>query len=94
MSDGFLFAQRSLPLSIKTRISVVANQKFKIFEGTYHSSEKVPDLAVKITNDEGVTDVKFVLEVGLSESYEKLVADANSVPNRPVRPSLGEDGTD
>lgn len=44
---------------------------------------KIADLAVKFRNHSGTLKVKFVLEVGFSESYEQLAREAR----------LGVDGT-
>jgi len=55
---------------------MVRNQNFAAFEGKYDESQKVPDLALQVTNDTGGREVKFVVEIGLSESYEELIADA------------------
>jgi len=38
--------------------------------------EKKPDLAIKVLNARGGYEIKFVLEAGLSESYDQLVDDA------------------
>jgi len=57
-------------------MNIVRDQRYKIFGGIYTGSEKVPDLALDIEDNMGVSEVKFVAEVGFSETYEKLVQDA------------------
>jgi len=52
------------------------NQTFTGFEGQYTGSSKVPDLALLSRNVNRVNEPKFILEVGLSETYEQLVQDA------------------
>ena len=47
-----------------------------LFEGIYTGSKKAAGLALDIKNDMGVPRVKFVAEVGFSETYEELVQDA------------------
>jgi len=74
--QGFDTACLSLPPSIQGRMSVARNEKFELFVRIYTGSEKVPDLALDIKNDMGVSEVKFVAEVGFSETYEELVQDA------------------
>jgi len=48
ISKGFDAAGRSLPPSIQGRMSIVKNPKYKIFDGIYTGSEKVPDLVFRI----------------------------------------------
>ncbi|KAG0124866.1 hypothetical protein HOY82DRAFT_525908 [Tuber indicum] len=76
VSEGFTLAHRSLPASLRGKIDIVANQKYTNFHGAYDGSEKTPDTTVEITNDAGVTEVRFILEVGFTESYSMLVLDA------------------
>ena len=78
--EGFVVARRSLPPSIRDRISIARNQKYEIFEGIYTGSEKVADLALRIKHDMGVREVKFVAKIGFSETYEELVQDAKLWP--------------
>ena len=74
--SGFSSAVDALPLPIQSSISVVAGQGFTDFKGAYSFSSRIPDLAIKSTDNEGVTDIKFALEVGFLETYEELVEDA------------------
>ena len=67
--EGFSVARRSLPIHIQDRINIGRHQRYKIFGGIYTGSKKVPDLALDIKNDIGVREVKFVAEVGFSETY-------------------------
>jgi hypothetical protein len=48
------------------------SEKFVCFGGRWAGSSKVPSLAVRVRN----FDWKWILEVGFSESYEKLCEDA------------------
>ncbi|PUU77483.1 hypothetical protein B9Z19DRAFT_891396, partial [Tuber borchii] len=73
---GLNIAESQLPSSIRTKIQVVRNQKFIVHNGVHKGSEKVPDLAFQVTNNKGKMEVKFVLEVGVAETYEKLIEDA------------------
>ena len=74
--EGFSVACRSLPLHIQNRMNIGRDQRYRIFGEIYTGSEKVPDLALNIKNDMGVRKVKFVAEVGFSETYEELVQNA------------------
>ena len=73
---GFNAMQESLPNKLSSRINTTANEDFNGFEGNYTGSTKTPDLAVQFENDDGNPEIKFVLEVGFSETYEDLVRDA------------------
>ena len=74
--EGFSVARRSLPIHIQDRMNIARDQRYKIFGGIYTGSKNVTDLALDIKNDIGVREVKFVAEVGFSETYEDLVHDA------------------
>ena len=78
ISTGFILARDVLPDDVQSKIDIVTGEKFDNFQGKYKGSEKVADLAVQVQNNlkKGVCDPKFILEVGLSESYEKLCDDA------------------
>ena len=76
ISQGLDAACLSLPLSIQDRMNIARDQRYKIFGGIYTGLEKVRDLALDIEDDMGVSEVKFVAQVGFSETYEKLVQDA------------------
>jgi len=75
-SRGFTDATVGLPLSVQTRMNVATNQNFKGFAGRYSGSSKTPDLAIQFKNATGKREIKFILEVGFSETYEDLVEDA------------------
>ena len=72
---GFTTAVGTLPLLIRYSISVVTGNEFTEFKGVYSFSKRIPDLAIKASNNRGVTYIKFALEVGLSETYEELLED-------------------
>ena len=76
ISEGFDSACLSLPPSIQDRVSIFRNHRYIIFKGIYTGSERVPDLALDIESDMGVSEVKFVAEVGFSETYEGLIQNA------------------
>jgi len=78
VTDGFLSVRRSLPTDLRRRIDIVTKQNFREFEGEYDGSEKTPDTAVQITDTTGMVNIKFVLEVGFSETYDMLVQDART----------------
>jgi hypothetical protein len=75
-SDGFALAKSTLPASIRTKIHTIGNQDINGFKGQYKGSNKTADLGVEFQNAAGELEMKFVLEVGFSETYEDLVRDA------------------
>ena len=67
----------ALPANTQRKIDIIALKKYQyFFHGKYDGSEITPDLAIQTYNDKGFEEVKFVLEVRLSESYEELVENA------------------
>ncbi|RPA90842.1 hypothetical protein L873DRAFT_1795254 [Choiromyces venosus 120613-1] len=78
VSEGFTLARSNLPTSLRRRIDIVGNQQFTDFKGAYYGSEKTPDTAVKIEDATGTLELKFVLEIGLTETYDELVQDAKT----------------
>ncbi|KAI9760239.1 MAG: hypothetical protein M1840_002582 [Geoglossum simile] len=75
-SDGFVTTKATLPASVRTKIYTVGNQNISGFKGQHEGSNKTPDLGVEFQDAAGDLDIKFVLEVGFSETYEDLVQDA------------------
>ena len=73
---GFVEAAADLPLSVRTRMNIATSQNFKGFAGRYSGSSKTPDLAIQFKNATGKREIKFILEVGFSETYQDLVEDA------------------
>ena len=76
VANGFSSVRKALPTNLRRKIHIVTNQVFTEFDDKYENSEKTPDTTVQITNSQGMVNIKFVLEVGLSKSYEMLVQDA------------------
>ena len=75
-SCGFFGAVAGLPLSVRSRMNIATKQDFRGFTGRYSGSSKTPGLAVKFENAAGEHEIKCVVEVGFSETYEDLVEDA------------------
>lgn len=75
-NQGFFLAKNSLSKEYKPYVSPRTGEDFDGFNGKYMDSQKIADLAVKFRNDEGVLEIRFVLEIGFTEDYEDLVRDA------------------
>jgi len=73
---GLTNAVKSLPRDIQLSITIVTNEGFMGFKGVYLHSEKIPDVAIRKRDSQGISRIKFIVEVGFSETYEKLVEDA------------------
>lgn len=76
IARGFELATADLSRPIRTRMYIATSQNFQGFRGEFSASSKTPDLAVQFKNDTGGLEVRFILEVGFSETYEELVDDA------------------
>jgi len=76
IAEGLFNIRGKIPERISDRIYFLGNQDFNGFEHHYHGSEKTPDMAWEVTDNDGDHQLKFVAEVGFSESYEELVEDA------------------
>lgn len=57
-------------------VSVARNLGCCDFSGAHVGTQKVPDLAFLVENDQGLPEVKFVVEVGFAETYSDLTVDA------------------
>ena len=73
---GIFLASHSLPPGIQDRMRIARMTKYQEFEGVYTWSERMPELALNIDYDMGVSEVKFVAEVAFLETYEELVQNA------------------
>lgn len=74
INSGFIVAREGLPPESDFGIST--GEEFLGFEGQYAGSLKVPDLAVEFTDAALGSRPKFIVEVGLSETYDDLLQDA------------------
>jgi len=74
-SGHFHSAKQALPLATRYGINLTTGQDYNGFEGEYEGSEKRPDLAIEQLDASGEFTVKWVLEAGLTETYEQLVND-------------------
>ena len=75
IATGFIVARAGLPRSLRD-FNITTNENFRGFSRQYSGSCKVPDLAVEFTDAAGDLNPKFVVEIGLSETYEELLQDA------------------
>jgi len=76
IAEGPFDIRGKIPESVSDRIYFLGNPDFNGFEHHYHGSEKTPNMALEVTDNDGDHQMKFVAEVGFSESYEELVEDA------------------
>jgi len=68
-SYGFIKATTDLPVSLQKRMNITTNQDFGGFAGRYSGSSKTPNFAIQFKNATGKREIKFILEVGFSETY-------------------------
>ncbi|KAL2220341.1 hypothetical protein M432DRAFT_653532, partial [Thermoascus aurantiacus ATCC 26904] len=71
--QGFTCAQDTASEAVQFSIRLATNEMYNDFDDR---SCKIANLYLKVTDQTGIGQPKFVLEVGVSESYEQLVKDA------------------
>jgi hypothetical protein len=76
IGEEFVVSKANLPGDLKEQTVVMWEEDCKGFGGQWLGSRKRPDLAIQVLNARGGYDIKFVLEAGLSESYDQLMEDA------------------
>jgi hypothetical protein len=76
INDEFQSSRLNLPRDLKDETTLMWEQDCNGFGSQWYGSGKRPDLAIKVLNTDGEYDIKFVLEAGLSESYDQLMEDA------------------
>jgi hypothetical protein len=75
IGEKFVVSKANLPDDLQEQTVLMWEQDCNGFGGQWYGSEKRPDLAIQVLNADGEYDIKFVLEAGLSESYNRLVED-------------------
>jgi hypothetical protein len=71
-----MVSKANLPGDLRRQTVLTWEQDSRGFGGLWLGSRKKSDLAIKVLNADGEYNIKFVLEAGLSESYDQLVEDA------------------
>ncbi|KAI9773262.1 MAG: hypothetical protein M1839_002174 [Geoglossum umbratile] len=72
---AFAMVEVSLPLDFPWRISIIG-KPFFMFRGKYSGITKNPAIAVTFLDGDGIARPRFVLEVGITETYEQMTGDA------------------
>src|SRR5947209_7065082 len=75
-SYGFVQAKMALQQSIRRNTAIFTNKDYNGFSGSHSGSQKTPDLSIDFRELGGKSGPRFIIEVGVSESYEDLVRDA------------------
>jgi hypothetical protein len=65
-----------LPANLRQQSRIFLGQRFNAFRDQWSSSQKEPDLGIQVRNADNEMELKWVLEVGFSETYEHLKDDA------------------
>ena len=68
-------AQLKLPRDVERSIRTQTGRDYRGFEDRWEGSKKMPNLAIQVKNAAGNLEVKWVLEIGFSETYNDLVDD-------------------
>jgi hypothetical protein len=75
LNDEIITSRATLPAYLRQQTQVLWGQKFDAFEDQRSNSEKLPDLSIRVCNTDNEMELKWVLEVGDSETYEHLKND-------------------
>jgi hypothetical protein len=76
LTRDFITSTATLPANLQEQTEVVWGQKFNAFRNQWSKSQKVPGLGIQVYNiDKNKMELKWVLEVGLSETYKELKND-------------------
>jgi hypothetical protein len=75
LNDGIMTSRAPLPANLRQRTRILWEEKFVSFGGRWSGSEKEPDLGIEVLNADDEWELKWVCEVGFSETYEQLKSD-------------------
>ena len=75
LNDRIITSRATLPANLRQQTRVLWEQKFNAFGGQWSGSTKEPDLGIQVRNTDNEMELKWVLEVGFSETYEHLKSD-------------------
>jgi hypothetical protein len=75
LNDEIITSRATLPAYLRQQTQVLWGQKFKAFKAQWSGSQKEPDLGIQVRNADNEMELKWVLEVGFSETYEHLKDD-------------------
>jgi len=75
LNDKIMTSRATLPANLRQQTQVLWGEKFDSFRGQWSESRKVPDLGIEVCNTDNEMELKWVLEVGFSETYEQLKND-------------------
>jgi hypothetical protein len=70
-----ILSTATLPDNLQEQIRVFSGQEFNFFGDQWSGSIKEPDLGIQVRNADNQMELKWVLEVGFSETYEELKND-------------------
>ena len=76
LTEEFILSKAQLPANLRQQTEVISDQNFVGFRGPWKNSGKRPDFGIQVADANGDFEIKWVLEVGFSESYDDLKEDA------------------
>ncbi|KAI9767586.1 MAG: hypothetical protein M1840_005623 [Geoglossum simile] len=71
--QGFYDAYLQLPLIYRNKIRIETNSPCIRFGGEYRGSRKIPDIGVQGDDEYGIPQMRLIVEIGVSQTYESLV---------------------
>jgi hypothetical protein len=75
LTHDFIMSTATLPANLRRQTRIFSGQRFNAFRDQWSGSRKEPDLGIEVRNTDNEMDLKWVLEVGFSETYEHLKND-------------------
>jgi len=72
LTHDFITSIAMLSANLRQQSRIFLGQRFNAFRDRWSSSQKEPDLGIQVRNADNEMELKWVLEVGFSETYEHL----------------------
>jgi hypothetical protein len=76
LTEQFIVSKATLPQDLQRQTSVSWETTINDFGDNWSGSEKRPDMSLEVRNASRRLELKWVVEAGLSETYDQLVEDA------------------
>ncbi|THC94127.1 hypothetical protein EYZ11_006376 [Aspergillus tanneri] len=73
--EEIMISKAAVPVNLRRQTQALFDEDFKSFGGQWSGSDKRPDLGIGVRNANNEMELKWVLEVGFSETYKQLKND-------------------
>ncbi|KAL7621358.1 hypothetical protein AAE478_008679 [Parahypoxylon ruwenzoriense] len=72
LNEEIMMSKATVPVNLRQQTRLLFGQDFQSFRGRWSGSKKRPDLGLQVRNVNNVMELKWVLEVGFSETVKQL----------------------